>query len=63
MKWITANNLDNWADTLPARVVFPEMIGHLVRACASDMTSFRFPNCDKGQVGVSVQATQVDSSK
>ena len=50
MKWITANNLDQWADTLPARVVFPEMIGDLVRASASEITSFRFPNGDKGQV-------------
>jgi len=50
MKWITANNLDQWADTNPARGVFPELIGDLIRASSSEIRSFRFPNGNKGQV-------------
>ena len=50
MKWITATDLDKWADTIPARANFPGLVADLIRASASDITSIRFPSGDKGQV-------------
>lgn len=50
MKWITANDLSQWADTIPAKDTFPEMIGDLVRASSLKIESFRFPSGDMGQV-------------
>lgn len=50
MKWITALDLDQWADTLPARADFPGMVGDLIRASVKSISDFRFPNGDKGQV-------------
>lgn len=50
MKWITALELQHWADTLQARNVFPGLIADLIQAAAPSITSFRFPNGDKGQV-------------
>lgn len=50
MRWITALNLQQWADTLAARNVFPGMVADLIRASARDILNIRFPNGDKGQV-------------
>lgn len=50
MRWITALNLQTWADTLGARNIFPGMIADLIRASAQDISTIRFPNGDKGQV-------------
>lgn len=50
MRWITALNLQLWADTLAARNVFPGMVADLIRASARDISNIRFPNGDKGQV-------------
>jgi hypothetical protein len=50
MKWITASNLEAWSQTNEARAIFPELIGDLIRASASQISSFRFPSGDKGQV-------------
>lgn len=50
MKWITAAHLEQWAETLPARTVFPALIADLVRASAHEITALRFPSGDKGQV-------------
>lgn len=50
MKWITALDLDQWADTLAARVDFPGMVGDLIRASVANISDFRFPSGDKGQV-------------
>ncbi len=50
MRWITALNLQQWADTLAARNVFPGMVADLIRASARDISNIRFPNGDKGQV-------------
>lgn len=50
MKWITALDLDRWAKTLQARAVFPGLIGDLIRASATDITSFRFASGDKSQI-------------
>jgi hypothetical protein len=50
MRWITALNLQQWADTLAARNAFPGMVADLIRASARDISNIRFPNGDKGQV-------------
>ena len=50
MRWITALNLQAWADTLGARNVFPGMVADLIRASAQGISTIRFPNGDKGQV-------------
>lgn len=50
MKWITAVDLQHWADTIQSRAVFPAMIADLIRASVPDISSIRFPSGDKGQV-------------
>lgn len=50
MKWITALNLESWANTIIARPNFPALIADLIRASAPHISSIRFPNGDKGQV-------------
>jgi hypothetical protein len=50
LRWITALNLQTWAERLDARNVFPGMVADLIRASALDITKIRFPNGDKGQV-------------
>lgn len=50
MKWITARDLEEWAGNLSARTAFPALVGDLIRATATDISAFRFPSGDKGQV-------------
>lgn len=50
MKWITALDLQRWAETIQSRTMFPAMIADLIRATAPDISSIRFPSGDKGQV-------------
>lgn len=50
MKWITALDLEQWADTIPARTQFPGLVGDLIRALLPSISRFRFPRGDKGQV-------------
>ncbi len=50
MKWITANRLEEWARLTTSRGDLPKIVGDLIRASCPDITSFRFPNGDKGQV-------------
>jgi hypothetical protein len=50
LKWVTALNLGNWANTVDARTTLSEMISALVRASASDIQSFRFPTGDSAQI-------------
>src|SRR6266702_1158305 len=50
MRWVTATNLQQWADTLQARTSFLALVADLIRATASNITDIRFPNGDKGQV-------------
>lgn len=50
MRWITALNLQTWAETLAARTIFPAMVADLIRASAEDISNIRFPSGDKGQV-------------
>ncbi|MGB6176849.1 MAG: hypothetical protein WBF43_11070, partial [Methylocella sp.] len=50
MKWISARDLEQWSKVISARDAFPAMVADLIRASAQDITSFRFPSGDKGQV-------------
>lgn len=50
MKWITALNLQQWAESDAAKVEFPGLVGDLIRASAESITAFRFPSGDKGKV-------------
>jgi hypothetical protein len=50
MKWISALDLQTWADTLQARSIFPGLIGDLIRASASEIGAFRFASGDKSQI-------------
>lgn len=62
MKWISAHNLEEWSNSLAARTTFPGLVADLITASAPNITAFRFPNREKGQVrgfdGV-LEATEV----
>jgi hypothetical protein len=49
MEWITAPDLDRWADHIDARIRLSEIISRLVRASAANISSFRFPTGDSAQ--------------
>lgn len=50
LKWVTALNLEQWADTIGARTQLSEIISALIRGSALDITSFRFPTGDSAQL-------------
>lgn len=50
MRWITAVNLQNWADTVQARTDFPGIVADLICATVNDISQIRFPRGAKGQV-------------
>lgn len=50
MKWITAFDLNNWAARTTARLTFPSLVAGLIRASAEDISVFRFPNGEMGQI-------------
>lgn len=50
MKWISALELEQWADRVGARTTFPELIRDLITASAADISDVRFPGGDMGQV-------------
>jgi hypothetical protein len=50
MRWINANQLENWAQTVTARDQFPGLVADLIRASSQDTRTIRFPSGDKGQV-------------
>jgi hypothetical protein len=50
VRWITATHLQQWAETIQARTVFPQLVADLIRASAADISGIRFPSGDKGQV-------------
>lgn len=50
MKWITAQNLATWGGALQARTMLPALVGDLILASVSEISHFRFPGGDKGQV-------------
>lgn len=50
MKWITATNLESWAETIPSRIALADLVGRLVRGTATDIGAFRFPSGDSAEV-------------
>ena len=50
MKWITAGQLDDWADRTDARTALSELVSALIRASAPDMQAYRFPTGDSAQI-------------
>lgn len=50
MKWITAFDLNQWAARTTARLTFPALVADLIRASADEISAFRFPNGEMGQI-------------
>lgn len=50
MQWISALELQKWADTIQARTEFSGLVSDLIRATSDEIASIRFPSGDKGQV-------------
>lgn len=50
MKWINASDLERWSDSNSARNTLPKLVGDLIRASATNISYFRFPHGDKGQL-------------
>jgi hypothetical protein len=50
VKWISAIDLDRWADTIGSRTSLSELVSSLVRATARGINSFRFPTGDSAQI-------------
>lgn len=50
MEWITALDLERWAGTITSRTDLAGIVGDLIRASAADVTDFRFPRGDSGEV-------------
>jgi hypothetical protein len=50
MKWVTARNLESWAEGQSGKSNFPDLIADLIRASSPNIASYRFPTGDKGQV-------------
>lgn len=50
MKWITAQQLNDWSDSPIARVEFPALVASLIRASVADISALRFPNGATGDM-------------
>ncbi len=50
MKWITAPDLERWANTLNSETELAELVKDLIRASVIDIRAFRFPIGDSAQV-------------
>lgn len=50
MKWISALELQQWADKIGARTIFPGLLRDLITGSVADISEVRFPSGDKGQV-------------
>ncbi len=46
MKWITATNITQWADTRNAQALLPELVLRLIRAATTNINNIRFPSGD-----------------
>lgn len=51
MKWVTAANLESWADGHGSRGALPALVSDLVRASSPEMGKFRFPRFPAGGAG------------
>ncbi|UWQ78705.1 hypothetical protein K3725_15530 [Leisingera sp. S132] len=50
MRWISAQELENWARTLASETELPGIVSDLIRASIDDISDIRFPSGDKGRV-------------
>ena len=50
MKWITAQQLNDWSDSPQARTEFPALVASLIRASVPDISALRFPNGATGDM-------------
>ena len=50
MRWVTASELEQWAQSTTARDTLPEIVSDLILASSPDITAIRFLSRDKGQV-------------
>lgn len=50
MRWISALELERWAQTKNSEVDLPGLVSDLIRASVNDISDIRFPSGDKGQV-------------
>jgi len=50
MRWVTARELEQWAQSIGARDALPKIVSDLILASSLDITAIRFPSRDKGQV-------------
>ncbi len=50
MRWISAQELENWARTLTSETELPGVVSDLIRASVEDISDIRFPSGDKGRV-------------
>lgn len=50
MRWISALELERWAQTKNSEIELPGVISDLIRASVNDISDIRFPSGDKGQV-------------
>ncbi len=50
MRWITAKQLEGWADGLSARAALPSLIRALLHGSAQQISTIRFPDGDQAQI-------------
>jgi hypothetical protein len=50
LKWITALDLENWANTYGSRTTLSELVSNLIRASVTEITAIRFPAGDSAQI-------------
>lgn len=50
MRWISALELEGWAQTKNSEIDLPGVVSDLIRASVNDISDLRFPSGDKGQV-------------
>ncbi|WP_431047910.1 hypothetical protein [Roseateles sp. L2-2] len=50
MKWITASQLEAWADTAASELLLPLLLRDLITASARNISDIRFPSGDVGRI-------------
>lgn len=50
MRWVSTSDLERWADSQVSRLDFAHLIGRLICASATNISSFRFPSGDGGDL-------------
>ena len=50
VKWVTAQDLQRWADTIASRSDISQLVSDLIRASVTEISSIRFPTGDASQM-------------